>query len=91
MEVSITKMSQNGQVVIPSEIRKEARLKPQTKFIVLNDGEDILLKKVTEKILEDFRVLKDIEEGEEQIRRGEYVEADTSMTEEEIDKLLMSD
>jgi len=46
MEISLTKLSPNGQVVIPSEIRKEAGLKPSTKFLVFNEGGNILLKQI---------------------------------------------
>ena len=46
MEVAITKMSQNGQVVIPSEVRKDAGVKPSTQFLVFNEDENILLKQI---------------------------------------------
>lgn len=92
MGVAITKMSRNGQVVIPSEIRKEAKLKPSTKFIIFNENGDIFLKQIkTKKLLEDMKLIKDIEESEEEIKKGEYVEADTSMSEEEIIELLERD
>ena len=92
MGVAITKMSRNGQVVIPSEIRKDAKLKPSTKFIIFNENGDIFLKRVKErKLLEDMKLIKDIEESEEKIKKGEYVEADTSMSEEEIIELLERD
>ena len=42
MEVAITKISQNGQVVIPSEIRKDAGIKPSAKFIVFNEDGNII-------------------------------------------------
>jgi len=92
MGVAITKMSRNGQVVIPSEIRKDAKLKPSTKFIIFNEDGDIFLKRVKEKkLLEDMKLIKDIEESEEEIKKGEYLEADTSMSEEEIIELLERD
>ncbi len=90
MDVSITKMSQNGQVVIPAEIRKDAGIKPSTKFLVINEGKDILLKRIeTESFMQDLQLLRDIAKSEEEFARGEYVEADSSMSFEEIDKLLM--
>jgi AbrB family looped-hinge helix DNA binding protein len=46
MEISVTKLSRNGQIVIPSEIRNAAKLKPSTKFIVLTKDGDIILKKL---------------------------------------------
>lgn len=89
MELAMTTMSKNGQVVIPSEIRKDAKLKPMTKFIVFNQGNDILLRKIDKReLLGELQLIRDIQESEEQIARGEYIEADTSMSEEKILKLL---
>jgi AbrB family looped-hinge helix DNA binding protein len=90
MEISLTKLSPNGQVVIPSEIRKEAGLKPSTKFIVFNEGGNILLKQIrTETLRKDVELLERIQMTEEQIATGKIVKANTSMSDEEIDDLLM--
>ncbi|MCG2717248.1 MAG: AbrB/MazE/SpoVT family DNA-binding domain-containing protein [Nanoarchaeota archaeon] len=90
MEVSITKISPNGQVVIPSEIRRDAHIKPSTKFLVFNEGGNILLKQIRKDILiRDIKLMEKIEESEEQILKGKYVKADTKMNEKEIDDLLM--
>jgi len=92
MEVAITKMSRNGQIVIPSEIRKEAKLKPSTKFIIFNENGNIYLKKIDkDELLMSFDLMRRIEKSEEEIKRGKCIEADTSMSEEEIDDLLMRD
>ena len=91
MTINLTKMSPNGQIVIPAEIRKLAKIKPAAQFIVINKGRDLLLKLVTEEeILHEFEVMEAIDEGEKAIDEGRYVEADTSMSFEEFDKLLMS-
>ena len=91
MEVAITKLSLNGQVVIPSEIRKEAGLKPSTKFIVFNKGGNIFLKQIKKEALKkDMELIEKIYLSEEQISSGKSVKADTSMTDEEIDDLLMN-
>jgi AbrB family looped-hinge helix DNA binding protein len=92
MGVAITKMSQNGQIVIPSEIRKEARIKPFTKFIIFNEDGDIYLKKIEkEELLMKFDLMNRIEKSEEEIAKGQVLKADTKMTDEDIDNLLMSD
>lgn len=89
MEVSITKLSENGQVVIPAEIRKDAGLKPSTKFLVFNEGGNILLKIIRKETLaRDISLIESIERIEEQISKGKIVKADTSMKDEEIDDLL---
>jgi len=91
MEVSITKLSENGQVVIPAEIRKDAGLKPSTKFLVFNEGGNILLKMIRKETLaRDIHLIEAIERTEEQISGGKAVKADTSMSDEEIDDLLMA-
>ena len=91
MEISITKLSENGQVVIPAEIRKDANLKPATKFIVFNKNGNILLKRLKKETLEkELNLLEKIEKSEQQIKKGKYAKANTSMKDEEIDDLLMT-
>ncbi len=91
MEIAITKLSQNGQIVIPSEIRKEAGLKPSTKFLVFNEDGNILLKQIRKEALKkDMKLIEKLQITEEQINTGKIVKADTSMANEEIDDLLMN-
>ena len=90
MEVAITKMSQNGQVVIPVEVRKDAGIDASTKFIVFNQDGNIMLKQIRKEALsKDLELLKKIRKSEESISKGKYVAADTDMSDEEIDDLLM--
>ncbi len=90
MEVAITKMSPNGQVVIPSEIRKDAGLKPSAKFLVFNQGGNILLKQIKkEKLAEDMALLERIQRSEEQIQAGKVTRANTSLSDEKIDDILL--
>lgn len=91
MEVAITKLSKNGQVVIPAEIRKDAGIRPSTKFLVFNEGGNILLKMIRKEALaKDMHLLEMIERSEEHIKAGRFTKADTSMSDEEIDDLLMT-
>jgi AbrB family looped-hinge helix DNA binding protein len=46
MEFSVTKLSKNGQIVIPSEIRNAAKLKPFTKLLVMMRDDEIVLKQL---------------------------------------------
>ena len=48
MGISITKISQNGQIVIPAEIRKDMKLKKSEKFLVINEGDNIILRRLKE-------------------------------------------
>ncbi|MFH0978911.1 MAG: AbrB/MazE/SpoVT family DNA-binding domain-containing protein [Candidatus Woesearchaeota archaeon] len=91
MEVAITKMSENGQVVIPAEVRKDAGIKPSTKFLVFNEDGNIMLKQIRKEALkEDILLIEKIRSSEKQIKKGKFVKADTSMSDEEIDDLLMA-
>ena len=90
MEVAITKISQNGQVVIPSEIRKEAGIKPSTQFLVFNEDGNILLKQIRKETLaKDMALLESIRVAEAQISGRKVTKAKTTMKDEEIDDLLM--
>ena len=91
MEISITKISQNGQVVIPSEIRKDAGIKPFTKFIVFNEDGNILLKQIKkESLSKDMELIEKVLKSEDQIKKGKIISANTNMNDEEIDDLLMN-
>ena len=84
MEVAITKLSENGQVVIPAEVRRDAGLKVSTKFLVFNEGGNIFLK-----VINKDELMKKIKKSEEEIKKGHFVKADTSNSDEDIDNLLM--
>ncbi len=53
MEVSTTKVSSKGQVVIPVNVRKAAGLKKGEKVIVLAFENTVVLKKITDKTFEE--------------------------------------
>jgi AbrB family looped-hinge helix DNA binding protein len=46
MEVSITTISKNGQIVIPFAIRKALGIGPSEKFLVVSEGDTIVLKRL---------------------------------------------
>jgi AbrB family looped-hinge helix DNA binding protein len=89
MNVAITKMSENGQVVIPKDIRKDANIPPSTQFLVFNQGGNILLKRITtQKLAQNMQLIENIEHSEREIKAGDVIKADTSMSDEQIDQLL---
>ncbi|MGV8163042.1 MAG: AbrB/MazE/SpoVT family DNA-binding domain-containing protein [Candidatus Nanoarchaeia archaeon] len=89
MEFAMTKMSQNGQIVIPLEIRREAKLKPASKFMIISEGENIILKKINEDVFkEEMRLIKIISRAEEQIKEGKVINVDLSLSTEELIKSL---
>jgi len=90
MEVALTKISQNGQVVIPSGVRRDAGIKPATQFLVFNEDGNILLKPINkESLRSDMLLIDKIKRSEDEIKSGKFVKADTKMSDEEIDDLLM--
>lgn len=52
--VSTTKMSSKGQVVIPETIRKQLNLKPGSQFVVVGDKDVVILKNISPPTLTEF-------------------------------------
>ena len=52
--VSTTKMSSKGQVVIPDIIRKRLNLKPGSQFVVVGDKDVVILKNISPPALNEF-------------------------------------
>lgn len=55
--LDVTTMSSKGQVVIPTDIRKELGLLSGAKLMVLSDGSNLLLKPIQTPKLQAFRTL----------------------------------
>ncbi len=90
MAIAITKISQNGQIVIPAEVRLEAKIKPATQFLIFNNDGNITLKKVSEQQLKaEIEFWESLERSEKQIENGKYTTVDKNMSVDEIDKLLL--
>jgi AbrB family looped-hinge helix DNA binding protein len=89
MAINLTKMSANGQVVIPAEIRK--KMKPKTQFLIVERGNDLLLKRVTEEeIIKEFDAMDTIDSAEDEFKAGRYTELDSETPFEEFDKAMES-
>jgi len=52
--VSTTKMSSKGQIVIPEIIRKQLNLKPGSQFVVVGDKDVVILKNILPPALNEF-------------------------------------
>ena len=52
--LEITSLSTRGQVVIPNDIREEMKLEPGTKMIIIQEGDNILLKPIKAPNLSQF-------------------------------------
>jgi AbrB family looped-hinge helix DNA binding protein len=46
LNIATTKLSSKGQVVIPEDVRKELGLEPGAQFIVMGEGDLVILKKI---------------------------------------------
>ena len=56
---STTKLSTRGQVVIPEEIRNRLGLQPGEQFVVIGEGDVVVLKTLKPPKLEDLKPLLD--------------------------------
>jgi len=77
MEIAITKMSSKGQVVIPSEMRRD--IKEGEKLIIIRSNGRIIMKKATEmdkNLKEDIEFARRTEEAWKSYERGEFIEMD---------------
>ena len=75
MEIALTKMSSKGQVVIPSELRKNIK-EGETLMIIKNDNQ-LIIKKATEldkKMKEDLEFARRTEEAWKRYEKGEFIE-----------------
>lgn len=78
MNISITKISSKGQVVIPLEMRKG--FKEGDKLVVIRNDKQLILKKVQDfdkNIEEDLEFAKRTEEAYKRIESGEYISIDS--------------
>ena len=53
VEASTTKVSSKGQVVIPANVRKAARLKKGEKILAIAIDDTVVLKKIVDKSLQE--------------------------------------
>ena len=53
-ELATTKMSSQGQIVIPEEIRKKLKLKTGSRFMVLGEKDVVILKNITPPSMDEF-------------------------------------
>lgn len=69
-----TKMSSRGQVVIPEDIRKLMKLEKGAQFVVLSEGDAILLKQLTPPSLDQFNRLLTL--AREQVEKSGFRKQD---------------
>lgn len=66
--VATTKLSSKGQVVIPEDVRDALGLEPGARFVVLGDGDVVILKRIETPARGEFRAL--VTRARKQARRA---------------------
>ena len=87
VEISITKISSKGQVVIPQEMRD--KLKEGDKLVVIKNDGQIILKKMEDfnkNLQDDLEFAKRTEEAWKRYDRGEFISMDAENFLKEIKK-----
>jgi antitoxin PrlF len=77
--VEITSLSSKGQIVIPNAIRNDLNVSVGDKFVVISDGENILLRPVEKPKLERFNEL---------VRQSRLYVRDNGLKKEDIKKII---
>mgnify|MGYP001566502713 CR=1 FL=1 len=86
-EISITRMSSKGQIVIPLEIRDD--IKEGDKLILIRNGDQIIIKKADKfdkNLKEDLEFARRTEEAYKRIEAGKYISVDSENLFEEMEK-----
>jgi len=87
VNISVTRMSSKGQIVIPVSMR--ANLKVGDDILIIHDDERIILKKsdkLTKQMKEDLEFARRTEEAYRRIEAGEFISIDSENLEEEMNK-----
>ena len=71
-----TKMSSKGQVVIPEEVRNALGLKAGSKFVVVGEGDVVILKVITPPSMSDFDDV--VQEARRQARQAGMKRSDVA-------------
>ncbi len=83
-KVTTTRMSSRGQVVIPEEVRRRLRLTKGSEFVVLGEGDVVVLKVIKTPSMRDFDWL--IAEAENAAARAGMTVADVEVAVGEVRK-----
>lgn len=67
-ELATTRLSSKGQIVIPEEVRTRMGLKPGAQFVIMGEGDVVILKIISPPSMEEFDEL--IVKARRQARRA---------------------
>ena len=74
VDFEVTKMGEKGQIVIPQPFREQQGLKAGDKFIVMNSGDALILKRLHAPSKKDLKSMLDI--GHEHAKKHKITEKD---------------
>ena len=77
--LEVTSLSTRGQVVIPNDIREKMKLEPGTKMIIIQEGDNILLKPIKTPRMRQFDKI---------IAIGDKVRNELNLTESDVDQAV---
>jgi AbrB family looped-hinge helix DNA binding protein len=83
-KIATTKMSSKGQVVIPEEVRQALGLEAGSRFVVLGEGDVVILKKITPPSMAEFDDI--IDEARRQAREAGLRSSDVEAAIESVRK-----
>ncbi|MDG6898103.1 MAG: AbrB/MazE/SpoVT family DNA-binding domain-containing protein [Nitrososphaerota archaeon] len=86
MALELTRLSERGQIVIPTEIRKSMKLREGERFIVTGLGDTIILRKL-ELSKERLRLKRLIRESSEKARKSGFTKKEVAMLIEKARKI----
>ena len=87
MEIAITKISSKGQIVIPSNMRKDFTVGEE--FLIIKDKNRLIMKKVSElarTLKEDLVFAQRVEKAWEAYEKGKFKSLSANKFLEELDK-----
>jgi len=80
-EIATTRLSTKGQVVIPESIREQLHLKAGTQFVVVAEGDVVVLKALSAPSMSDF---------DQVIDRARKEAVDAGLTPEDVETAVRS-
>ena len=85
MGLGITKISKSGQVVIPVEIRDLLGIEPADRFLVISEGDDIVLRKLRKETRKK-ELIELLDSIQEEIEEQEITREDLEKAIQEVRK-----
>lgn len=79
VQPATTKLSSKGQIVIPEEIRNRLGLEPGAQFVVVGEGDVVVLKALKAPKMSDFKAL---------LKKAQKSAAEAGLTQDEVEKAI---